>query len=149
MEMEFDGDAVVVSVSIAESEDGSRIVSVDTRLSHAPEIGEGVYELSFEISVTSLDGSDLTFSTQDRSIAFGFIPSDVRPLVMPCVCESVRWLIKLLGPVCIYRVTKVPALPDKALYKHGLLTHILETEGYALEDEGTDPLGRTFWYHTR
>jgi hypothetical protein len=64
---------------------------------------------------------------------------------MPIVCAGLRALVGRVRPPVIYRVTKSRNPPEKALRKHILLTRVLEDEGYAVIESGTDPWGRRFW----
>lgn len=76
-EFEIDGEedgSFIISVPIGESVDGSRVVSVDCRLTPLPEAPFGEFEFSFDISVIALDDGELPFSTQDRFEALELIP---------------------------------------------------------------------------
>ena len=145
--VEHRGDGACVSVGLAESDDGLRGVSVDVWLCpFESEDGQTVYEFSYEIVVASYDRSEETFATQDRNMARGYIPDEIRHFIVPCVQSALVELVESVAPEFIYRVTKGRQLPDKALYKHHLITDTLQQLlGYVVVDEGTDSLGRTFW----
>ena len=129
---------------LAVSDDETRSVAVRTNL--IPFTFEGVeaHELKFEIVIAG-DEADEVFVTQDRFMARGYLPAEVVPLVMPCVCEAIGALVEEVQPAVIYRVTKATQPPDKALVKHQMVTARLEELGFQVEDSGTDEFGRQFW----
>jgi hypothetical protein len=90
-------------------------------------------------------GRPSSFETQDRAYAQPYRPDPSRSLIMPIVCAGLRALVGRVRPPVIYRVTKSRNPPEKALRKHILLTRVLEDEGYAVIESGTDPWGRRFW----
>jgi hypothetical protein len=139
-----DGDKVV-SMPIAESHDGNRVVSVDCRFGLGCDDVGDFWEFSFEITVISWNDDYLPVSTMDRDIAANYIPANVRPRVMEIVCRSLRALIEHVQPERIYRVTKVRLPPAKAMPKHHLLTDLLVSCGYTVTRSGTDRWGRSFW----
>jgi hypothetical protein len=101
-------------------------------------------EFSYSIAVVSLDDSFEPLETQDRNIAAGYIPADVRPMIMDVVCSCLRLLVEKVRPNGVYRVVKEPNPPEKALKKHHMLTMALKDLGYFVDEEGTDPYSRRF-----
>lgn len=107
------------------------------------------HEFSFYIYVNSIDGSDLSILTQDRSIALNYIPEISIPLIMDIVIRSCDALIRRVKPNIVYRVTKVLFPIQKAIAKHNLITNAMYQLGYALLESGTDQFGRSYWVMTR
>jgi len=139
-----DAGTKLISVDIAT--DDSRIVSVVSQL--APFVlggGEEAWEFSFEIAVYSLDDGELPFQTQDREIAVNYIPADVRPAIMPVVCDCLNALIDNTKAPLVYMVTKDRDLPKKAMPKYHMLIEALEAAGYRDANSGTELLGRRYW----
>jgi len=132
-----------VTVELAQNADG-RISALSCNLAPTAVGDELFWEFSFSIEVFSLDNSFEPFSTQDRSMAAPYIPSDVRPMAMTIVCKSLSALIRHVQPRRVFWVTKERELPEKALRKYDLLTQTLENAGYSVREVGTDPYGRRF-----
>ena len=133
---------------LAVSDDEVRSVAVRTSLIPFTHEDVAAHELKFEIVIAG-DEADELFVTQNRDMARGYLPDDVVPLVMPCVCGSVGALIETVQPAVIYRVTKATQPPDKALRKHQMVTERLVELGFQVQDSGTDAFGRQFWTMTR
>lgn len=133
---------------LAVSEDEVRDVSVRTLLMPFTHEGYAAYELKFEIVIAS-DEADEAFVTQDRFMARGYLPDQVIPLVMPCVCGAIGSLVEAVQPDVIYRVTKATQPPGKALGKHQMITERLVELGFQVQDSGTDEFGRQFWVMTQ
>ena len=95
------------------------------------------------------DEGDEVFVTQDRFMARGYLPQEVIPLVIPCVCGAIRALVEAVQPAVIYRVTKATQPPDKALAKHQIVTETLVELGFQVQASGTDEFGRQFWVMTQ
>ncbi len=132
--------------------DSARLVSVVCRLEHVFDtyIYCGFFhEIAFEIEIISLDGSQQSFSTQNRNIALQYIPDRMRPAIIGLVADGYESLIRIIEPRVIYRVTKTPASVTNAMAKHAVLTRRLETLGYAIEEVGTDRFARRFWLMER
>ena len=138
-----DGFAVMVALSCNQAD--QRIVSVETALEFTSIETEEVWEISFSIVVVSGDDSFEPFQTQDRDMAAPYIPAQIRPMVMPVVCESASALVKSRLPPAIYLVAKIDNLPEKAMSKYYMLIQALDAAGYALDRDGTDWAGRRFW----
>jgi hypothetical protein len=132
-------------VTIEIASDGNRIVSVICELAEMDIEHPGIWEFSFAIGCFSLDDSTQPFETQDREIAARLIPNDIRVRVMEVVCECLKALINNVKPERVYQVTKQIRPPENALRKHHMLTATLESMGYRVIDEGTDPFDRRFW----
>jgi hypothetical protein len=143
--VETTDDGFIVSVGLAESVDGDRQVAVEISLCPADWQGTQIHELSFQIAVSSLDGCEEPFTTQDRTAARGYLPEEVGDLVVPSVCAAAEELSNVVNPPFIFRVTKGRGLPEKALYKHHLITDTLLGIGFEVVQTGTDELGRLFW----
>jgi hypothetical protein len=126
----------------------NQIVAVDSNLSPLLRYNNS-WEFTFQITVLSPDGDDLPFITQDREMAYNYIPTDIRPIVMHLVCASFLKLLAHITPQRVYRVTSSRNPPEKALRKHHLLSGVLEEMRYAITQRGTDPLGRVFWVFER
>jgi hypothetical protein len=139
----------VTTISLAETYDAWRSVSLLCRLDPMPDAGERVFEFSFSITVDSYDGSEPSYEIQDGLASKDYIPSDVRPLVMPTVRAALPSLTYYAQPAWIYRITKVRDLPGAALLKHHILTETLLSLGYTVVDSGTDDIGRQFWLMRR
>src|SRR5882762_2217865 len=90
IEVDADGDCPTVIVAIAQCNEKNRIVSVVCELAKADVCKEPCWEFSFSIEVFALDGSIEPFRTQDRQIAVGYIPDEVRKRVMDVVCEALK-----------------------------------------------------------
>jgi hypothetical protein len=134
------------AVMVAVASDDTRIVSVVSELSETTGICDGVcWEFAFSIDVIALDDSTEPFRTQDRQIAAGYLPAEIRPAIMDVVCQSLRALINHGNPTLIYWVTKDREPHEKALRKYHMLRETAENQGYSLLDHGTDPFGRRFW----
>jgi hypothetical protein len=129
---------------LAVSDDELRDVAVRTMLVPFTYEDIAAYELQFEIVIAG-DEADEVFVTQDRFMARGYLPVEVVPLVMPCVCGAIRALVETVQPAVIYRVTKATQPPDKALGKHQMVTDTLVGMGFQVQDSGTDEFGRQFW----
>jgi hypothetical protein len=133
---------------LAVSEDELRDVAVRTLLIPFIRDDTEVHELKFEIVIAG-DEADEVFVTQDRYMARGYLPAEVVPLVMPCVCGAIGALAGAVQPAVIYRVTKATQPPDKALRKHQIVTERLVELGFQVQDSGTDEFGRQFWVMTQ
>jgi len=140
---ESDEDWAVV-IPLAASEDGYRLVALETRL--LPYDNE--HELKFCIAVLDEDTGE-PFRIFDRDMAAGYIPPQVRDLVMPCVLVSVDALTRAVQPQVIYRVTHATHPDDKALGKHQMITERLVGLGLRVQESGTDRFGRQFWRMAR
>jgi len=68
---------------------------------------------------------------------------------MPTVCVSIEALVWHASPNFIFRVTKKYDLPQKAFYKHELITATFNGLGFSEAETGTDGFGRTFWLMAR
>jgi hypothetical protein len=143
-EVEGDDPDFWVLTLLAVSEDEVRDVAVRTSLSAFTHEDTAAHELTFEIVIAS-DEADEVFVTQDRFMARGYLPDEVIPLVMPCVCGAIEALVAAVQPAVIYRVTKATQLPDKALGKHQMVTERLVELCFQVQDSGTDEFGRQFW----
>ncbi|WP_448190100.1 hypothetical protein [Azospirillum sp. sgz301742] len=139
----------MISEPLAFCSETGRLVTVDSRLVPAEYGGASFWEFSFEIAVLSEDGSEESFTTQDREIARGYIPESVRSRVMDIVGQACRKLLDKERPSGLYRVTKGRSLPGKAMRKHETLTAVCVEAGYGVTQTGTDPAGRTFWAMSR
>lgn len=137
-----------VVTALAECGATGRFVTLDCELaciSHAfgQPANRWFHEFSFQI--TCHDPDQGPFSTQDRNIAAGYLPEDVRPHVIALVEAGLRALAARVRPRVIYRVAKTVNGPPKAYEKHHRLTACLQALGFDLCERGTDPLGRPFW----
>jgi len=149
IEVDADGDCPTVIVAIAQCNEKNRIVSVVCELAKADVCKEPCWEFSFSIEVFALDGSIEPFRTQDRQIAVGYIPDEVRKRVMDVVCEALKALLDHTNCRLIYRVTKDRDPSEKGLKKHHLLTETLVNVGFSLLEDGTDPYSRRYWIMQR
>jgi len=77
-----------VLTPLAMSEDGYQLVAVESRLL-AGEDGE--YEFKFSIAVLD-ESTREPFRIFDPNMAKGYLPNEVRALVLPCVCRAVKEL---------------------------------------------------------
>jgi hypothetical protein len=136
-----------VLTAIAESEDGIRIVSILTSLIPFEHNGAQAHELKFGISVSG-DEADEAFVLYQRDMAIGFIPKEIRHLVMPCVCRAIEALVGVVRPSAVYRVTKAISPPEKALSKHHMITDTLLRLGYIVQETGRDRFNRVYWILT-
>ena len=59
--------------------------------------------------------------------------------------ECYKALIRRIDNKPIYRVTYGSHPSEEALRKHEILTAVIENEGYIVEENGTDEVGRSFW----
>jgi len=139
-----DEGTITLSAAIAVSDNQARVVTVDTSLSLIG-LEPQTYEFSFSITVTALDDGELPFATQDRTIARPFIPEESSPYVLPTVINALVQMVQDVQPNAIYRVTKMPNLPPKALAKHELITETLQSMNYEIIESGTDAWNRRFW----
>ena len=133
---------------LAVSEDELKNVAVRTLLMPFTHDDVAAHELKFEIVIAG-DEADEVFVTQDRFMARGYLPAEVVPLVIPCVCGAIGALVEAVQPTVIYRVTKATQPPDKALGKHQIVTERLVELGFQVHDSGTDGFGRLFWVMTQ
>jgi hypothetical protein len=133
---------------VAMSDVEIRSVAVRTMLTPFTYEEIAAHELAFEIAIAG-DEADEVFVTQDRFMARGYLPAEVVPLVMPCVCGAIGALVETVQPAVIYRVTKATQPPDKALVKHQMVTGRLVELGFEVQDSGTDEFGRQFWVMTQ
>ena len=133
---------------LAVSEDDVRSVAVRTLLMPFTHEGHAAHELKFEIVIAG-DEADEVFVTQDRDMARGYLPTELIPLVMPCVCGAIGALVDAVHPAVIYRVTKATQPPGKALNKHQMITERLVELDFQVQDSGTDEFGRQFWVMTQ
>jgi hypothetical protein len=134
-----------VLTPLAVSEDGYQLVAVETRL--LPDNSDE-YELKFCIAVLD-ESSEDPFRIFDPRMAQGYIPDEVRSLVMPCVCGAIRELIRCVQPRVIHRVTFVTRPDEKALEKHHLITDTVQSSGLTHVETGTDRFERKFWRMSR
>ena len=134
-----------IAVVVELASDGNRIVSVICELTDMGADLPGTWEFAFSIGCFAIDDSMEAFETQDRYIAFPFIPNDVRPRVMDVVCDCLKALIDHAKPEKVYQVTKQVLPDEKPLKKHHMLTEVLHSIGYVLLEDGTDPFDRRFW----
>jgi hypothetical protein len=141
--------AKLIVIPVAEDKSSGFVVSVVSQLALTIMEDEDVSEFSFWIAIHCADGTAESFDTQDRDVAFRYIPPEVRPLVMELVRTSMAELVADGIPRLIYRVTKEAGLPEKALTKHHLLTETLENIGYFVKKQGTDFCNRHYWLMER
>jgi hypothetical protein len=141
-----DENGFVTIVPFAESEDGNKLASIDCHARRAEYDGRSFYEFCFEISVTPVDDSneDIMY-IQAPEVARNFIPVDVKPFLLPTACKCYEKLAEATGRPPIYRVTYAANPSEEALRKHEKITEALQNAGYAIEEAGTDELGRAFW----
>jgi hypothetical protein len=137
----------MVSVLVAENVATTQQAFVESMLVYVYDAE--FWEFSFTITVIALDEGSEDFTTQDRTIARGFIPSSIRKSIIGIVCTSLRLLLEIEKPARVYRVTKGRNLPKKAMRKHHLITAVLVQSGYHIEEAGTDEFRRTFWLLAR
>ncbi|HEX5258093.1 MAG TPA: hypothetical protein VFW35_04845 [Sphingomicrobium sp.] len=97
---------------LAVSEDELREVAVRTLLIPFTHEDTAAHELKFEIVIAG-DEADEVFVTQDRFMARGYLPAEVIPLAMPCVCGAVGALVDAVQPAVIYRVQRQHSLLTK------------------------------------
>lgn len=134
----------VVTIPLAASDDGYRHVAVEVALVPFVHQRTLFYEFQFVIVVTD-DADGDVFRTCVRDMAKGYIPAEVRPLVMPTVCAAARALVENVQPELIYRATKATQVPPKALVKHQMITDTFVEFGYAVIESGTNDYGQEFW----
>ena len=146
-EIEGDETHYWVLTLLAVSDDEVQSVAVRTSLIPFTHEDNAAHELTFEILIAGDEAE--VFVTQNRFMARGYLPDDVVPLVMPCVCGAIGALVKAVQPAVIYRVTKATQPPDKALRKHQMVTERLVELGFRVHDSGTDEFGRQFWVMTQ
>lgn len=148
--LESDGDGgFFILIPIAACYVTTCTVACRVRLQPAENICAGCWEFSFEIVVDWLDDSQETFATQRADMAKAYVPQQCKSLVLDQVCRWCSHLISHVNPAWIYRVTKGPNLPDKALVKHYRITEVIESYGYVIHEEGLDPIRRTYWLMSR
>jgi hypothetical protein len=145
IEVDSGGNCLTVSVQIAACPDRNRIVSVVCELTETDICAAPCWEFAFSIDVFALDDCIEPLSTQDRQIAFAYIPAEIRERVMVVVCQGLISLVKQANCALVYRVTKDRYPNEKSLKKHYLLTETLVNIGFSVLDEGTDPYNRRFW----
>lgn len=145
VEPSSDGDGFMVAVPIAQDDDSGRIVILETLLSPATIDEFDFHEISFQISVISLDESFEAFTTQMRDQARQYLPKECIPRILEIVGESCEQLIDCVQPTLIYYVTKETNLPSRALEKYDLLTWYVQGKDYTLYERGTDGMNREFW----
>ncbi len=141
-EVEISAEFARITIPIAISDDGNRLVACVCSLTPLPE--ENACEFSFSIVCITYDDSELPLETQDRNIAAGYIPDETRPYIIPSVCEAACDLVYHVRPETVYRVMKGRNLPEKALHKHHLITEALHTMSYVSVDNGVDEYGRAY-----
>ena len=146
-DVEVSGPNFWVLTLLAVSEDETKEVAVRTLLMPFTYDGVTAHELKFEIVIAG-DEADEVFVTQDRFMARGYLPLEVIPVVMPCVCGAIGALIEAVQPTVIY-VTKATRPPDKALMKHQMVTERLVELDFEVQVSGTDEFGRQFWVMTQ
>lgn len=150
LEVEVEGaSAYLLTIPFALCATTERVVSVDCHLDYTQNGTAWFHEFSFEITVTDLLEPAKTFSTQDREIARAYIPEECRQLVLELVVAGLDALLRRVKPFVIYRVTKTRSPNQKSLRKHEIMTSFLESKGYWMADQGTDPWGRRFWFMRR
>jgi hypothetical protein len=137
-----------VLVPLAISDDERRLVGVLTSLYPFEEQGVQMHEFQFAISVADLETEE-AFETYQRDIAKGFIPDEVRPLVIEIVCSTIPTLVEHVQPMSIYRVTNATRPPEKALRKHEMVTKRFQDCGFEITQRGADRAGREFWVMER
>lgn len=133
-----------VMIALAVSDDERKRVGLQISLSPFKFDGVLCHEFAFAIFVEDLEADDV-FVTHDRDIAKGYLPSEVRPHIMPCVCGAAKALVSVVQPAAIFRVTKSLRPPEKALHKHHMITDTLLALGYKVTQSGIDPAKRNFW----
>jgi hypothetical protein len=136
-------------VAIAACQDRNRIVSVVCELIETDICEDPCWEFSFSVEVFALDGCIEPFRTQDRQIAAGYIPEEIRARIMDIVCHGLMALVERANCDLVYRVTKDREPTENSLKKHHLLTETLVNAGYSVLEEGTDPFNRRFWIMRR
>jgi hypothetical protein len=142
-----DPDYAVV-IPLAASDDGYRLVALEVRL--LPYEWEGSFEHEFKFSIAVLDEDDeQPFRVFDRDMAKGYLPHEVRHLILPCVGVAIEALVRAVQPEVICRVTHASRPPDKALRKHHMVTDTLVGLGFRVQETGTDRFGRQFWRMSR
>jgi hypothetical protein len=149
IEVDDEDGCLTTSVQIAACKDKNRIVSVVCELVETDICADPCWEFSFSIDVFAFDNSIEPFRTQDRQIAAGYIPAEIRQKVMDVVCMSLKALIERANCALVYRVTKDREPAEIGLKKHHLLTETLANAGYSILEEGTDPFNRRFWIMRR
>lgn len=135
----------VISVPLARNNETAQIALIETKLEITTINTYEVWELSFQISVISIDDTREPFTTQDRNIARQYLTAEARQKVMDVVCESAKSLINSVKPACIYLVAKEGRLPEKAMSKYYMLTGAIQGLGYVMDETGTDYAYRPFW----
>lgn len=139
-----EGEDYSVLTPLAMSDDGYRMVAVETRLLGYIADGDAEHEFKFCISVLDLETME-PFRIFDRDMSEGYLPTEVRGWVIPCVVEAAKALYAAVQPRVICRVTNATRPPDKALVKHQMITDTFVQLGLRVEDEGTDRFGRKYW----
>ncbi len=136
---------------VAKSEDGIWLTVVDVGLRPRNDeiLLEGrepfsFHEFGYEITIMPMDGGD-TESNMDRNITRAWLPENFSNTMLEVVGACCRSLLQLIQPQYIYRVTFMSEPTDKALVKHIYVTNIMESLGFSVLAEGTDPLLRKFW----
>lgn len=140
-----DAGRIYVDYRIATCHETDRDVYVSCVLLEAEHEGERFHEFKFEIAVVSRDGTEPPFRTMERDMAIPYIPNDARPRILNLVALGLSQLIDIAVPRRVYRVTKAPDLPAKALAKHDLLTQVLVDHGYTIIGSGIDRFRRNYW----
>jgi hypothetical protein len=152
-EIEMDGYTIIVP--FAECSETGRLVTIDVSLKRRdgePYEGAGYMEFSetaFEISCTQDWGLGPVDSTMDREVASTWLPEGGRPLAIQILAMCLKRLIETCRPLYVLRVTNEPDLPERALVRYRSVTSEFHDWGYDLIMEGTDELGRRFWFMRR
>jgi hypothetical protein len=136
---------------VAESADGLWLTFADVGLRSRPDelLLEGrepfsFHEFAYEITVMRTTGGEVE-STMDRAVACQWLPDGFSGIVLEIVGACCRSLLELTKPQYIYRVTFMPEPTEKALKKHHYITQIIESLGFSVLCDGTDPILRKFW----
>lgn len=140
-----------VRLPIAESEDGRWHTVVDVGLRPVEDaillVGRqpfSFHEFCYEITLMPLDGGE-AISTMDREIARKWLPDGFAPVALEVIGACCRSLLLLLEPDYIYRITFMPEPSEEALEKHHFVTKVMESLGFCVLADGTDPYLRKFW----
>lgn len=135
----------VVSIALAEELETGRIAFLETMFRPATVDGDDFSELTFEISIISLDDTFEAFSTQMRDLVRQYLPLECVSKILGLVDRSCQALVEFTRPRRIYYVTKERDLPAKALIKYERITKYIEDSGYVLSEHDVDAAGRQFW----
>lgn len=110
--------------------------------------GGGDMELAFCLLAASSSGYGEPVEFWSGTETASFIRGEDRGAILTAIIVCVESLIRTVQPSKVYMCTVDADMPDRALMKHMMVAHVIETCGYDVKKP--DPFhGQHIWYMER